>query len=478
VSEPVRVYELETPRQARTRIDVVLARSAGRFVGRRAELAELEQMLDDALAGHGQVVGIVGEPGVGKTRLCIELVRQCATRGAVLGQAHCPAYAAAVPLLPIRELLRSLLGVRADDSADASRKQVRRALLQLHRGFADALPLVFDVLEIGDPARTPPAEAPRRGELAAFLRRLVQTQSAAAPLVLFVDDLHCINPAADALLGEMVDALGWTRTLLLVNFRPQHRSAWMGASYYRELSLSGLADDDLDELLRRLMGDEDATAALRQLICERTGGNPFFAEEVVQSLIDHGLLARESTAAAGDAAARLRLTGPIADLAIPATVQALLGARLDRLPEHDKQVLEAAAVVGRRFAPAILRHVFAQAPRAGAERPAEIDIDAALTRLQRADFIRRDGDASDAEFAFRHPLTQAVAYASQLVDTRARLHVAVARALQASHPEQLGQLAELLAHHFSAAEWKFEARRWRRRAALRVTNIALPRPRK
>jgi len=479
VSEPVRVYELAGLRRERSRIDVVLARSGARFVGRRTELGQLEQMLDEALAGHGQVVGVVGEPGVGKTRLCIELVRQCAARGAVLAQAHCPAYAASVALLPIRELLRSLFGVHEAEPSEASRKKVRRALLQLHRGFVDALPLVFDLLEIGDGTQTPPADEQRRGELAAFLRRLVQAQSAAAPLVLFVDDLHCINPAGDALLGELVEALGWTRTLLLVNFRPEHRSEWMRASYYRELSLSGLPDDAVDELLRRLIGDEDATAALRQLIRERAGGNPFFAEEVVQSLIDHGVLAPEPGGHDSGAAAPLRLTGAISDLTIPATIQALLAARLDRLPDQDKQVLQAAAVIGRRFAPAVLRHVLTQSP-AAAEPDAGSDaaIDLALARLERADFIRRDGDETAGDYAFRHPLTQAVAYASQLAETRARLHVAVARALQVSHPEQLGQFAELLAHHFTAANWKFEATRWRRRAALRVTNIELPRSRK
>jgi class 3 adenylate cyclase len=487
VSEPVRLYELAGPRRAHTRIDVVLARNRA-LVGRRAELAQLEQALDEALAGHGQVVGVVGEPGVGKTRLCLELVSQCGARGAVLAQAHCPAHAASVPLLPILELLRSWFDLREGEPAETSRKKVRRALLQLSRRFTETLPLAFEFLEIAAAERpTPVAEEQRRRALAAFLRRLIQTQSAAAPLVLFIDDLHCINAEGDGLLGEIVDALGWTRTLLLVNFRPEHRSEWMRTSYYREIALTALADDDVDELLRHLVGEDASTDDLRRLIRERTGGNPFFAEEVVQSLLDHGVLAqdpgtveRRRGGRASGPPVGLRLARPTDDLSIPPTVQALLAARLDRLHERDKVVLQAAAVIGRSFAPAVLRHMLSHEPPSTGvpDGFSEATVDTAFAALERADFIRRQSEETESDYAFKHPLTQAVAYGSQLAESRARLHVAAARALQATHEDRLGQYAELLAHHFGAANWKFEAARWRRRAALRVTKIELPRGRR
>ena len=477
VSEPVRVHELERPRPERTHIDVVLARSGTRFVGRRVELGVLEQMLDQAFAGHGQVIGVVGEPGVGKTRLCLELVRQGRSRGAVVAQAHCPAHAASMAWLPILDLLRSVFDLHAGEPAAVSRRKIRRVLLQLSRGFADTLAFAFDVLEVADPEQPVTLlDEQRRAHLAAFLRRLVQTQSAAAPLMLFVDDVHCIDEDGSALLGEIVDALGWTRTLLLVNFRPGYRSEWMSASYYREVSLAALLDGEVDELLRRLMGDDGSTGDLRRLIRERTGGNPFFVEEVVQSLVDHGALTRavEATQAGrgGRRVPPLQLTQPMADLSIPATIQALLGARLDRLPVRDKQVLQAAAVIGRSFSPAVLRHVLTP------ETVAEDALEASLSALEQADFIFRDSSENDAEYAFKHPLTQAVAYGSQLGAARTRLHVAVARALQTIHADRLGQCADLLAHHFGAANWKFEATRWKRRAALRVTNIELGRQRR
>jgi predicted ATPase len=483
VSEPVRVYALDGARPQRTRIDVVLARSVGRLVGRRAELAQLEAALDEAMAGHGRVIGVVGEPGVGKTRLCLELVRHCETRGAVLAQAHCPAHAATVALLPILELLRSFFGIEPGEPAATTRRRIRASLRPLGRSFTAALPLVFDLLDVPDPERPLLLlDEQRRTQRAAFLRRLVQAQSATTPLVLFIDDAHCIDAEGDAMLAEIVDALGWTRTLLLVNFRPGYRPTWMDTSYYREIALAPLSDDDADELLCGLVGDDASTSDLRRLIRERTGGNPFFAEEVVQSLIDHGALADDAATPSAAGARRvgttapLRMTRPIDDLAIPATVQALLAARLDRLRGHDKQVLQAAAVIGRTFSPDVLRHVLAQATAESGLSDAGVDD--ALRALQHADFIRREDGESDAAYAFKHPLTQAVAYGSQLAESRARLHVAVARALQALHAEQLGQYAGLLAHHFAAANWTFEAARWRRRAALRVTNIELSRRRR
>jgi predicted ATPase len=485
VGDPVRVYELERLRRERTRIDVVLARSGTRLVGRRAELARLEQVLGEASSGHGRVVGVVGEPGVGKTRLCLELVRQCRARGAVLAQAHCPAHAVNIAWLPILELLRSLFDIRPGEDPDASRHKIRTALLKLGRSFNDSLPFAYDLLEVPD-AQRPVAllEEERRARLVSFLRHLVQAQSAAAPLVLLIDDVHCIDADGDALLGEIVDALGWTRTLLLVNFRSGYRSAWMSAPYYEELSLDALADGEVDVLLRRLVGGDASTTDLRRLIRERTGGNPFFVEEVVQSLVEHGVLAR---AAATEGAPRrpvkrtaMRLMRPIDDLSIPATIQALLTARFDRLRRDDKLVLQAASVIGRSFSIDVLRHVLAKqsAPDTESEEVSGETIETALATLVEADFIRRQAGEADAEYAFKHPLTQAVAYSSQLADVRARLHVAVAQALQTLHADRLGQYANLLAHHFAAAKWKFEAARWRRRAALRVTSIELSRHRR
>ncbi len=476
VSELVRVYTLERAWPAQARIAAVMARGPARLVGRTSELAALDRALDDAMAGYGQVVGVVGEAGVGKTRLCLEVLRRCRARGATVAQAHCPSHAASVAFLPVLELLRSLFGVADDEPPETGRRKILDALDRITPGGRDALALVYDFLQLPDPDHPLLLlEEQRRARMAAFLRRLVQAHRAVGPLVLFVDDLHWVDRDGEALLGEIADALGWTPTLLLLNFRPGHRAAWMQVPYYREVPLAALSDEATDTLLRRLIGDHQSTADLRRLIRERTGGNPFFVEEIVQSLVDGGALGR-ATGASGRR--RFVLQQPVAELSIPATIQALLAARLDRLVERDKLVLQAASVIGPSFSPTLLRHALST-DATDADSMEAAAVDAALAALERAEFIRRDAAAADRDCAFKHPLTQAVAYSSQLAESRSRLHVAVARSLQALNADRLGQHAALLAHHFAAANWTHEANRWRRRAALRVTSIELGRrPRK
>jgi adenylate cyclase len=285
----------------------------------------------------------------------------------------------------------------------------------------------------------------------------VQAKSALEPTVLLVDDAHWIDAESDALLAEMVDALGWTRTLLLVNFRPDYSADWMRVSYYRSARLEPLPRDAADSLVRELVGTDAGLEALSAKVAERAEGNPFFIEEIVRSLVDEGVLLRR--------AGRVRLARPVGELSIPETVQAVLAARIDRLPEPVKLALQTAAVIGRSFAEPVLREVLG----AGAE------LVGALRLLERSGLIERSPGEEPGRLAFHHSLTQEVAYLSQLSETRARIHERVARALEALHADRLGERAAELAHHFAAAGRRYEARLWRQRAALRVTTIQLGR---
>jgi predicted ATPase len=244
----------------------------------------------------------------------------------------------------------------------------------------------------------------------------------------------------------------------------------MRAPYYRELPLDVLDASAVDDLLQSLVGDDASTAALRRLIRERTGGNPFFVEEVVQSLTEQGVLAGTPPA--------FSLTRAVEDITVPPNVHALLAARVDRLSEAERLVLQLAAVIGQHFASTVLCHALTHELANTVDGLAEETVRQCLTTLEGADFIRRPTDRPDTEFVFKHPLTRAVAYDSHLTETRGRRHLAVARALQSIYAERLGQHANLIAHHYAAAEWKFEATRWRRRAALHVTNIELSRRRR
>jgi len=454
VSTPVRVFELQGIGPLRARLDASGLRGFSRLVGRGGELAWLDHVLARATESDGQVVGVVGDAGVGKSRLCLEFVSRCRAQGIAVHEAHCPAHGSTVPMLPIRDLLRSYLALGDGDSAEAVRCKVSDQLLGLDPNFREALPLVLDLLGVPDPDTPDTSRASSGERLAAFVRRFVPLRSATEPVVLLIDDAHWIDPASEELVRELAAAVHGTRTLLLANFRPEYRPAWLGGSHYHQLPLSPLGPEATRELLHELLGSDSSVGDLSGRIRERTGGNPFFIEEVVQALAASGSLAGERGA--------YRLTGPVDTLALPATVQSLLAARIDRLGEQAKHVLQAAAVMGMQFDEPLLEEV---------GRPGAPDLDTALGRIREAEFIYLVTPYPQPQYAFKHPLTREVAYHSLLGDQRARLHAMVAAALEKLRADRLGQYASLIAHHWEASGMRYEATRWQRRAALQVSNI-------
>jgi adenylate cyclase len=363
-----------------------------------------------------------------------------------------------LPLFAIAELLRSWLGVASGDPPGPSRKKITRRLLALSRGFEESLPVVFDLLSLGEAgARTAPLSDRDRGErLRKFLRHWVQAASADAAMVLLLDDLHWIDPQSDALLADLVEALAWTRTLLVANYRPEYRAGWLRGAHARALPLGPLAEDDRRDLLRALLGDDPSVVELAGRMDLRAGGNPFFLEEIVRAAASAGRLEGEHGA--------YRLVLADAEHEIPQTVQAVLAGRIDRLEPREKQVLQTAAALGTRFDRALLERVGAFAGDHAAE---------SLAALVALNFL----EPAASGYAFRHPLTQEVAYGSQLESRRKQLHTDAARALEEIHRDRLGEQAALIAHHWEAAGSRFEAARWRHRAALRVSSIQLGRGR-
>jgi class 3 adenylate cyclase len=487
VREPVRTFVLVNAGPLRTRIEAARARGFSRFVGRADEMAILEAALSRAVAGHGQVVGVGGTAGVGKSRLCQEAIERWRAEGLRIVEAHCPAHGKALPEGALRDLLRSFFGIMPGERPTASRARVRSRLRRVHRGLVEELPLLLDFLGVPDPRRplAPMDADARRRRLFAFVRRLVQTNSVSEPTVLLIDDLHWIDPESDRFLAELVDAVGWTRTLLLLNFRPDYHTDWMRTSYYQQLQLSPLTSEATDVLLGGLLGSDAPASGLCALVKARAEGNPFFVEEIVQSLVDQGVLVREPGRRKHASTARLRVARPVTEIRIPATVQSLLAARIDALAEPVKHVLQAAAVIGKRFSEPVLQLTLALGVADGSPPPAttiaeisphpDADLAHALDALREADLIRAEASPAYPEYTFKHSLTQEVAYWSQLQETRVRKHEAVARALEVVHTDRLGEYAALLAHHWDAANKTYEARQWRRRALLRVTNIQVGR---
>jgi class 3 adenylate cyclase len=372
VSEPLHVFELEGIGTLRTRLDVARARGFSRFVGRQEEMATLEAALTRMLAGQGQVVGVVAAAGTGKSRLCAEFTAHCRVRGIRVAEAHCPTIGKSVPFLPLLALLRDLFGIAENDGAHETRRKIAGELMLSGRDVHEIVPLVFDFLGVRDPDQAVPSMDPdaRKGKLLAFVRHLVQARSAHEPLLIFVDDAHWIDSGSDEFLAQVVEAAGGTRTLVLVNFRPEYHAEWTAKSYYRQVPLGPLGADASRELLEDLIGRHPSVASLPDLIHQRTAGNPFFSEEVARSLVESGAL----EGSRGD----YRLLRSIAELKIPSTVQGVLAARVDRLAERERGLLQTAALIGKEFPRSILERVANLAPG---------DLSGALAGLERAEFI-------------------------------------------------------------------------------------------
>jgi class 3 adenylate cyclase/tetratricopeptide (TPR) repeat protein len=453
VSEPVRTFALKGPGPMRTRFDLARARGLSKFVGRDYEMQDLKAALERAVGGQGQVIGVVAEVGVGKSRLCSEFLELCRARAVRVAEGHSLPHGKMIPFLPILELLRSYFGITEQDSAEEARSKIAGTLVLADRSLEAALPLMLEFMGVPDPDRRALHIEPevRQRQLFGALRQMLQVRSERAPSVLLIEDLHWIDGGSEAFLEPIVEAAiqGWI--LVLMTFRPEYHAHWMQKSYYHQLPLLPLSTKALLELAKDLLGNHPSTQGLPALIRERTSGNPFFIEEVILSLVESGSLEGERGA--------YRLVGPIEEIQIPERVQSVLAARIDRLPAHQKTVLDAAAVVGKIFSERLLSRLVDLS---------DSDLIGALRGLVEGEFIHERTLFPEAEFSFKHPLTQEVAYSAQLADRRARAHAAVAQAIEELHRDGVEAQAGLVAHHWERAGDPWRAAQWQDRAAQRA----------
>ena len=396
---PVEVYELQGVGRARSRLQAAAVRGLTRFVGRSAEVEQLQRALDQARAGHGQVVAVVGEPGVGKSRLFWEFTRSHRRAGCMVLESASVSYGKATAYLPVLELLKRYVKIEDRDDTRAIREKVTGKVLALDSALEDTISPLLGLLE-ALPTEHPflSLDPTRRRQLTLdAVKRLFLRESHVEPLVLIFEDLHWIDAETQALLDGLVDSLPTTRVLLLVNYRPEYRHAWGSKTYYGQLRIDPLPVESADELLQSLLGPDPALGPLRRLLIERTEGNPFFLEESVRSLV-------ETETLAGDRGA-YRLTQAPTAIHVPATVQSVLAARIDRLPVEEKRLLQSASVVGKDV-PLALLGAIAGMPEDALRR--------ALTHLQAAEFVYEAHLFPDPEYTFKHALTHEVAYGSLL----------------------------------------------------------------
>jgi class 3 adenylate cyclase/tetratricopeptide (TPR) repeat protein len=453
VDEPARVYELAGLGSMRIALELSRAHGLSRFVGRCEEIEALESALARAREGSGQVVCVVGEAGVGKSRLLYEFANRCRDERIEVWEGHCRARGETLALMPLLELLRAYFGTGDRDTGVAAREKITGHVLMLDPSLKDELPLLFELLGISDravsAARIDPEARQRR--LFAMLNRIVAARSEQSVVVFLLEDLQWIDPGSATFVENLIDALPGTRALLLTSFRPEYQAEWMQRSYCARLAMAPLAAKPSRELLDDLLGSNPSLERQRNQIDARAGGNPFFIEELLRALVDDGNLIGERGA--------YRLVREIEEQAVPSTVQAVIAARLDRLGEREKQLLQTAAVIGHEFTEPVLSRV------AGLSAP---EARVLLRALLAGELIYERAIVPEPAYAFAHPLIEAVAYGSQLSDPRGRLHASVASVLENLYPDRLDELASLISYHHEHAGDTAAAARWGARAAAWV----------
>ena len=450
-SRPVQVFELAGVGEARSRLDLARERGFSRFVGRERELARLEEALARAHAGEAAAVGVVAEPGIGKSRLYLEFVERCRSDGVEVFQAQGQAHGKAIPFMPILQMLRSFFGIADNEPEQQAREKIAGRSLLLDPAFAEDLPLMFDFLGVPDPERPVPQMSPeaRQRSLAEVLCRLVGNPSRQRTLLLVFEDLHWVDEGSQAMLNGLIDGFGGTKTLVLFNYRPEYTPPWEASGCFEALELAPLRREDTRELLRDIAGEDPSLDGLDEPIHERTGGNPFFIEEIVRELGEAGYLEGERGA--------YRLARPIEGTGVPVTVQAVLAARIDRLDADAKQLLQVASVLGKEVG----EEALGMAAGLNAEA-----MERALRSLVGGGFLYEAQLYPERLLAFRHPLTREVAYGTQLAEQRAATHAAAARALiELEAPERYDELSALIADHLRQGGETLEAARWSARAA-------------
>ena len=432
LAEPVEVYDLVGAGPARTRLQAFAARGLTPFVGRQAELTALHQALAQAGAGHGQIVAVIGEPGVGKTRLFHEFTQVSRPQGWLLLESSSASYGKATPYLPIIDLLKAYFQLEDRDDGRRIREKLTGRLLTLDPAFGPTLPAFLALLEVPleDPHWQTLDPLQRRQRTLDALQSLLLRESQMQPLLLVFENLHWIDAETQALLDDLVESLPTARLLLLVNYRPEYAHGWRHKTSYTQLRLDPLSPASADVLLQALLGDDPSLGPLTQLLITRTEGNPFFLEESVRTLVETGML----VGAPGSS----RLVHPLERLQVPATVQAVLAARIDRLPPEEKQLLQTAAVIGTEV-PLPLLQAMAEAP----EEPLRLG----LTHLQAAEFLYETRLFPEIEYTFKHALTQQVAYETLLQERRRALHARIVESLEVLTGNRGGEQVERLAHH-------------------------------
>ena len=451
--EPVQVYELTGALALRTRMQASAARGLTRFVGRQTEMQVLGEALTKVASGHGEVVALVGEPGVGKSRLVWEFTHSHRTQGWLVLEAGSVSYGKASAYRPLIDLLKTYFQIEERDNARRIREKIIGRLITLERSFESTLSVFLSILDVPfeDAQWSALHASQRRDKILETCKRLVLRESQVQPLVLVFEDLHWIDEETQAFLDSLVDSLPTARLLLLVNYRPEYAHGWGNKTFYRALRIDPLPAESAEELLLGLLGNDPALQTLRQLLIQRTEGNPFFIEESIRTLVETNVLTGER--------GHYRLAVATTDVQVPSRVQPIIAARIDRLEPDHKRLLQTAAVIGKDVPYSLLRAI---------ADVSDADLRDALSQLQAGEFLYERTLFPDIEYTFKHALTHEVTYSTILQERRQVVHAKILDAIETLFADRRSEYLERLCYHsVRGAVWE-KAHKYLREAGVKA----------
>jgi len=434
--EPLEAYQLIEAGEVETRIEAAVARGLTRFVGRKREIEALQEAFEKAQSGSGQVIGIVGEAGVGKSRIIIELREMIPKEEYTYLQGRCLHYGGSMAYLPFLDILRAYFDIKEGDREFIIKKKMKEKVRQLDGKLKGILPPLHDILslKVEDEQYLNLAPAQKRDKTFEAIRDLLIRESQNRPLIIAVEDLHWIDRTSEEFLSYLIGWLANAHILLILLYRPEYTHQWGSKSYYSQLSVDQLSTGTSAELVQSILEGGEVVPELRELILSRTAGNPLFVEELTHTLLENGSIQKKDH--------QYVLTTKSSDIQVPDTIQGIIAARMDRLEDNLKRTMQVASVVGRDFAFRVLDTITGMRE----------ELKSYLLNLQGLEFIYEKSLFPELEYIFKHALTQEVAYNSLLLKRRKEIHENIGQAIEELYSDRLEEFYEMLAHHYSRSE--------------------------
>jgi class 3 adenylate cyclase/tetratricopeptide (TPR) repeat protein len=436
---PVSVFKVTGRKRARSRLELGIERGLTEFIGRRGELSVMHERLARAKAGQGQVVAIVAEPGAGKSRLLFEFRKALQGEEITWLEGHCEPYAQASPYLPILQILRANFQIEEGDNRLQAQEKLRHGVLALDPTLEGIVPFLRELLDPSgedDALKHLEPQIKRRRTFEALLA-LTMAGSQRRPFIAVIEDVHWIDSTSEDYLAFLVDSMAAIPHLILTTHRPGYSVRWADKTYYRQISLDLLTEDEAQALAATLLGSRRLPPELSRIIWQKAEGNPLFVEEITASLLERGVVRRgEDLRWAGDASVDL-----------PSTIQDIVRARIDRLAEPVKRTVQNAAVIGREFGLRLLTRISEMAT----------EVEGYLDTLKSLEFIHQSRIIPELEFIFKHAVIQDVAYEGLLVQRRKEIHGAIGGAMEDLYADRLEENAALLAHHYARSDHQRKA---------------------